>query len=223
MTHPDPAAAMAARLAPWVARAHEMVRRKVDDAAAHAAKCVTQKARRERDGRPTARLVARSPSYQAAVARLHELRIALVGQAGSLRGLLRDAREDFLTHAYELWRDTLDPRYYRVPDRPSAAAIAVARGAVIHGYALEAELAGPFEAAARGLAAACTLAARRERDQREGADQVAAWHVRTVSSLSRACTAALGDSQWALYWAAEEVLQLPQSDVPLPDPEHTHV
>lgn len=200
-----------AQLKPWIVRADSLVRGKVEDAAAHAARIITKRLKATADGRATARLAARSPSYQAAGSRLDELLDALAGPGkASLKGLLRDARERFFRDAFDAWKPLLSPDHYRLDAVPTAAAIATARGAIIHGYDLRAELAGGFATAKRTLAVACNLAGHSGTAAAAADDLLERWAKQTADRISRECATALGDAQLALFWAVETLLQKPK-------------
>ncbi len=197
-------------LSPWIAKADALVRGKMADAAAHAAKVITAKLKRTADGRPTARVAARSPSYQAAASRLDELLEALAGPStASLSGLLRDARAHFFTHAVEWWRSRVDPRFYRAEAEVTQAGLNTVRGAIFHGYDLRRELADDFATAKRTLHAACNMAGHSTTAASTADVLIKTWHKKTADRLAAACAANLADAQWALFWAAETVLQTP--------------
>ena len=199
---------LAKLLEPWVRRARALTLRKVEDAAAHASRAITETLRRTPDGRQTLRAARSSRSFQAAVNRLDELKRALIGPASnSLEGLLRDAREAFLKDAYRLWSGHLDPDYFDAPGEPSPGEVAMARGAVIHGRSLHDELGGRFDSARRALLGVVTLAANPRVTPMGARAQIAGWESAAISSLSAALGSALSDSQIAIFYSVPVAFQ----------------
>ena len=208
MRLPDFERDLVKRLVPWIDRADRLVRGKVDDAAAHAARSITQRLKARDDGRPTARQAAQSPSYAAAGNRLDELRAALVGPSrGSLDGLLRDAREAFFKQAFELWKPHLDPAWYRLDAEPTRAGINTVRGAVIHGYELDQEMAGVFEDAARTLKVSINLAGGQAVSAKRADDLIELWRRQAGDRIARKAAESLGSAQRTIFWAVEVALQ----------------
>jgi hypothetical protein len=180
----------------------------VNDAAAHAENAITRTLRETRDGRPSLRRVTASPSYRAAASRLDELRISLVGPAaGSLRGVLRDAREAFYCHAFDAWRPYASAPHYKQDVGPSQEGINTVRGAPIHGRAMEHDISPLIVGAKRDLLTAVGRGGHSEADEQTGVDLIESWRRRVTDTLGARCAALLSDSQIALFFAVENLLQ----------------
>ncbi|WP_165072113.1 hypothetical protein [Paludisphaera rhizosphaerae] len=179
------------RLEPWNRAARRLVARGTSDAAAHASRAVAKTS-----ATAAPRAAVRTPAYRRGSDRLDDL------QADVLK-LIRSAREAFYVDAFDLLRPGLDPDHHRVDAGPTKAGAAIARGAVLQGYTLEAELAGPFGEASRTLASATALAARKDGDDR----WIESWEDRTARALTRAILTALSDSQIALLTAVLAALE----------------
>jgi hypothetical protein len=189
-------AALEAVAAGWLRRAVEKIDAKVSDARAHAANALTERLRAEADGRPTIRLGAKSRSFAAALARLDELLIALVGPSEvSLAGLVRDAREDLYRHAFALHREHVPSELHIRPDpEPTAANVVLIRTTPIHGKDPHAELMRPFGVARSGLKATLGLAGSSDATRARQGDLLAVWERRTRDALAQAVEGLLSDS-----------------------------
>ncbi len=194
---------LADRARPWVRLAAALIERKVADARAHAEKSLTAKAREAEDGRPTSRVLDRSPSRNAATSRLSEAQDDLVGPSvNSLDGLIRDARAAFYIDSIDLWTPLIpDPFRAAKSPAPTRAGEDAMRGAIMHGYDLHAEVAPVFDQASRSLKAILNVSSRRGADPSRGGRMLAAWERTTVGNLSRRVVAALADSSVGVHHA----------------------
>ena len=195
----------------WMDRCSREIVARLADAEAHARKAVTETLRAAPDGRPTARVATRNPSFQAANARLDDLLSSLAGpRRDSLEGLLRDARADFYREAFEDWRPHLDEDTHRTDAGPTQEGERIARGAIVHGYELHHELEGIFEQSKRSLFAVVNAAGRRgsPTGRRDAArDLFATWRTQAATSLARRCESVLADSQSAIFWSVWTALE----------------
>jgi hypothetical protein len=204
-----PEAALPGLLTPWLVKVKRLIDSKIDDAAAHALKSITQRLKNTRDGRPTARKAVQSPSYLAAAARVEELRVALVGPTtASLSGLLRDARQAAFEQAFEIWRPILEPRWYRVDSMPTQEGINIARGAILHGTDLSREIAGSFEITKRGLFASVNTAGHSLTTAARADDLVELWRKQSTARIFAACSLAMGDVQLSLLYAVRHAMEI---------------
>lgn len=180
----------------WSTAVIPMVESKLEDAHAHAERAVTQTLKATADGRPTARKANRSPSFQAAVARLDELLDWLAGpSANSLRGRVRDAREAFYRKAFGLHLPMIPAELHVSPHpEPTFANLRLIRGALIHGVDLRKELEGPIATAKRQLTAAVASAGQRAATARDSSDILETWHKQSVAAIRTAVLRVLSDS-----------------------------
>lgn len=189
--------ALAARCATWQAKALAVIERKLEDAEAHAVKALTDALKQTPDGRQTVRKARRSPSFQAAHARLDELWAALAGPSvSSLDGVIRDAREDLYRAAFALWKPLIPtPLLVQADPKPTQANATAARRIVLHGYELRQELSGPILAAQRKLLAALAQAGQRSTPNRIASDLVKTWRLQSQSAIAGAVSRVLSDSE----------------------------
>ena len=182
--------------AQWQASLLPRVEAKVADAAAHAQKAVTDTLKNTTDGRASILKINASPSYKAALSRLDELWIWLAGAGEtSLKGKVRDAREQFYRQAAQLFFPLIpaELRSRRDPE-PTAAQVRTIRAAAVHGYDPRNELAGPINAAKHRLKAAVEVAGRQAQDSALGAKPIDQWERQTTRSLSQVVITLLNDS-----------------------------
>jgi len=168
--------------------ARALIAGKVADAHAHAVKAMTAKARNTPDGRQTAAVVRRSPSYQAARNRLVEL-------TDALRSLVADWRETAYRTAFAEWRETLPPEWLGTNTVPRQVDISWARGMALHGLPLITEITAATNDAGRRLWAVVGQAATRALSGRDSLGLIQAWETRTVSALNAVADHLLSDSQ----------------------------
>jgi hypothetical protein len=173
----------------------------VADARAHAEKSLTAKAREADDGRPTARVLDKSPSYAAALSRLSEALDALCGPSKhSLDGLVRDARASFYADSIGLWTPLIPEEFRAAKDpAPTTAGENAMRGLILHGYDLRSELQPAFDQAARSLKAVLNVSSRRGAEADRGVRMLAAWERTSVKNLSRRGVAAISDSSVGVH------------------------
>jgi hypothetical protein len=190
------ALALEAERARWAGLILARVERTLADAHAHAQKAVTDSLKVTPDGRPTLRRAARSPSFQAALNRLDELRTWLAGPSDvSLQGKVRDAREAFYRLAFELHTPHIPGEVrIRADPEPTQANINLVRGAPIHGYDPRIELAKSFVDADRQLSSAVALAGSTATSDRDATRMLAAWHARARDAIEQAVLSLLSDS-----------------------------
>lgn len=195
--------ALAARLGPWLAKADKVIRSSVADAHAHAAKAITDTLRTTPDGRPSARKVDRSPSYQAALTHLDDLQCRLIGPSkDSLDGLLRDARAAFYVDSIKLWLPHI-PEKYRASAEPAPTKIVERffRGAIIHGYRLDQELSPDVQRTKDHLFASVNSAGRGGSSQRTARSYLDTWRAQAVDRLNLKAGSILSDSDKAIHEA----------------------
>jgi hypothetical protein len=167
----------------------DVVGSKVADARAHAEASLTGTLVDTPDGRPTLARVRRSRSLLAAGARLDELLARLAGPSSrSLDGLVRDAWEAAYRDCLAWWLGEL-PESVRIGrPEPTAAGLRGARSAVIEGRDARDWLAGPVEAARRGLKARVAAAASPAVGEAERRRMLAAWASGTARTLAQSVT-----------------------------------
>jgi len=196
-------ARLRSQLAPWVDRASKLVASKVDDAAAHASKAITDTLRATPDGRATDRRASRSPSFQAAMNRLHELLESLAGPSPrSLAGMIRDAREEFYRESFPLWREQIESKYWSNPQgEPTQAGIARLRGMPTHDRVdVYLDLSKAIESAALDLRRAVNAGASTDSARGLAADRIGTWKRMKTGQLTRLASLELGDS-YMLSWS----------------------
>lgn len=181
----------------WRGQAEGLIDRKLDDAAAHGAKALTDALKTTPDGRLTVRRAARSRSYRAAANRIDELLDDLVGPAvNSLTGLIRDAREAFYVASFASWLPIIPEHLWVVPDpQPTQNALAGVRRIVLHGYELREELATPVVRVKRSLLAALGQAGLRSTPDSVATEILDGWRDRAGGSLKKVVAVVLSDSQ----------------------------
>ena len=178
----------AARAKTWLRQAAAQIDAKIDDAAAHASKAITEGLKRTPDGRATFAAVAKRPSYQAAQNRLVELSQALAG-------LVSDAREAFYRESFPKMAGFIPAEFHRSSDpEPTQADISAMRGAAIHGIRLETRMAKERQDAGLHLRTVLTRAASRHRPEDDASDLLNAWSARTKERWLRVLALALSDS-----------------------------
>jgi hypothetical protein len=194
-------AALDARLLPWIGRAANLITARVADARAHVDRAITDTLKDTPDGRPTVLKAQRSPSYQAALNRLDELRVDLIGPAtNALTGLLRDARAAFYRDSVELWKRVIPPENRRVPDpQPTDRGEAIVRGAIIHGLDLYREIVPGFIRVRNNLFAAVNGAGRTGSHAKSSKAIVDRWEKDTRDHLVKRAMSSLSDSDKAIH------------------------
>ena len=200
------------RLVPWVRQASGLISRHLADARAHATKALTDTLKLTTDGRPSARKVLRSPSYQSAGNRLRTLQDALIGPASdSLDGLIRDARAAFYRNSIELWTPVI-PAEYRVTADPAPTKMgeSLMRGAIIHGFDLARELSPSIKQTSDQLFVVLNSAGRRKAGLRVGDDLIKLWHAQSVARLNRKVASILSDSDKAIHEATGWLIIAPE-------------
>ena len=184
MTGPDPDA-----LVPFARAAAALVREKTADAHAHVEKALTDALKDMPDGRPTRARAARSPSYNAALSRLAELREALTD-------LVREARAAFYRDSFAALAPQIPAALLVSPDpEPTQRNVARIVAALIHGTELRQDLALPVSRASQRLLPALTLAGRSDETGRTATDRLKAWRVQAESTIGSTVRIALSDSQ----------------------------
>lgn len=194
LTHHD--AHLRSRLAPWVERITAVIQGKFADAAAHAAKAITDTLRRTPDGRATDRRAIKSPSFQAAMSRLDELASLLSGPSvHSLDGLIRDARESFYRDSFELWKKIIPAATWVSADaQPTQIGVARVRGVPIHGVDVRVEVVSAIGSAKDDLRRAVNSAATTDPVRSLANDRLATWKRMKGDSLVRGIVLELSDS-----------------------------
>lgn len=196
----------------WEREIESLIRGKVADARAHADAAITAKLKATPDGRKTARAASWSRSMKAALKRLDELLDELVGPSeASLQGWLRDAREASYLETYHALHPAipLEFRARRNPE-PTRAMLDAARGLVLHGYTLRAELAGPIQTAKRTLAGAVVQAAAVTARRSTEVDVLKAWETKAADAIVRAALTAHADAAVAFQRLAGRDLIKPE-------------
>jgi hypothetical protein len=188
--------ALEAERARWAGLILPRVEGVLADAHAHAQKAVTDALKVTPDGRPTLRRANRSPSFQAALNRLGELRTWLAGPSEvSLEGKVRDARATFYKLAFTLHTPHIPGKVRVAADpAPTQRNINLVRGAPVHGYDVRKELEKPFVDAARQLSSAVALAGSSATSDRDAGLLLKAWHARARGAIERAVLSLLSDS-----------------------------
>lgn len=188
--------ALEALRASWEAKLAVAVADKVGHAHSHAYKALTAALKATADGRTSLLRINKSPSYQAAVARLDELWADLAGPSEvATEGAVRDAREAFLGLASKLWFPLIpeDVRGRTTP-KPTLAEVRAIRAAAVHGYDPRKQLQAPVLSAKTSLKAALEKAGRASTPGHVEDDLLAAWQTRAVGSLTQAVRTLLNDS-----------------------------
>jgi hypothetical protein len=187
------------------------IKAKVADAAAHALKALTLSLDQTPEGRPTAAKVKRSPSYQASIARLTELR-------DELHALAERSRVETYTAAWAFWRSEL-PAEVLAPSRgsaPPAALVTRARTMLTHGRTLRESLTAATDRAAKQLGPALTVAGNRATNSREANDAIRRWASASEGAIVAAFLAVVVDGQTtADRLAGRDVIR---PELLLPDP-----
>lgn len=181
------------RLAPWVEQANGLISDRLDDARAHAARAITERAKQAPDGKPTLQLVTQSRSFQAAVNRLDALHDSLVE-------LTKDARAFFYRDSFRLWLPSI-PVEIRISDdpKPTREGERQARGLVLYGTDLVTEIGAGIEDASRGLRAAVTMAASKAALPKEINAALDTWQRQKTDALKQRARTALSDSDVAVH------------------------
>lgn len=168
--------------------ARRLIEGKIADAHAHAVKALTAKAKDTPDGRATIATVRRSPSFQAALSRLDELKTGLVELVAEWR--VRSYRAAFIE-----WTETVPEEWLRPNPMPTDKNLSWARGFALHGMPLISEVGDATKMAGRRLGAVIAQAATRTLQDRASLDLIRAWETRTVGSLIAVADRLLSDSQ----------------------------
>lgn len=186
---------MLKRLAPWTSRASALIRSKVADARAHAEKAITESAKAAPDGRATFRLVRRSRSFDAALARLAEAATDLAGPSvASTMGLIRDARRSFYVDSFDLWKEVIPSTAWVKPDAdPTERGRANAAAQQVGSQELRTEIAGLFDSAGRALIRAANAAASRS-SLGTKTEYLATWETQQRDAITRSVIRCLSDS-----------------------------
>jgi hypothetical protein len=181
-------AAQLTHLEEWIHKTSEALPGKLRDAEAHAQKALTDVVVSAPDGRPTLAKVRQSRSYQAALARMDEIRDALLK-------IVHEARVAFYRDSWAFWNDTLPAEVLKGAEAPAEARIAKARTAVIHGQTAAGALAAATQTAKRQLLASLAQAGSRVQTGKGAAEILKAWRTRAEKALSQHTTTLLSDSQ----------------------------
>lgn len=176
------------RLATARAMLAAKIRAGVENAAAHARNALTETLRETPDGRATAAKVRRSRSYHAALARLDELRDAVVVFAEVVRGAE-------YRRAWRFWRGHLPADSLRpgADDAPEAN-LRRCRAAMLHGMTTRQEIEGRILPYRRRLLAALTVAGGRATRKADAADLIAQWAKGATDGIAATADAMLNDS-----------------------------
>jgi hypothetical protein len=178
----------------WNREAMKRIGPKMADAMAHGQKALTDTLRETRDGRPSLRVIERSPSTQAAIHRLGELLDELAGPSrASLDGLIRKSREVFLIEAMDFWAGILPAEILRDGREPTSAERRAIRRVVLHGTELRDEIAGPIDRAAKGLIAALHQAGSRGEGDSQAGRILSTWSESMAAAIARTCKLAISD------------------------------
>jgi len=143
------------RLLPWHRAAVKLVSGLLADARAHAVKAVTESLKATPDGRASAAVVRRNPSFLAALARLDELWAAIGGPTvNSITGLVQDCAEACYRDAIPFWRRGVPEEFLRKGELPTQAQAAYVRGLLWFGLPIRMAFAPALARARHDLAAA---------------------------------------------------------------------
>ncbi len=191
--------AQAATLVRWQRMAAVAVDRAVSAAHAHAVVALTDTLKRTPDGRATIRKARQSRSYAAAIADLDSLWDKLVGpSATSLDGLIRDARVEFWSEAFEAWGRLIPAEFLDAGFSGARTRARETRRLVLHGMELRTEIGAKVGDAKRTLLASLEQAARKSNPGRVATDILDGWRATATSALTRSASLALSDSQVAI-------------------------
>lgn len=172
------------------AEAERAIRAGVRDAAAHAARALTDALDAATEGRPTIAKARRSRSYLAA-------RRRLAGLAESLVAMAEAARESAYAESWRWWASHLDAGLLRPgadPEAPTAGGLGRARTAVLHGRTI-AQTARPVaDHAAATLLQTLALAGHRAASQERADALLEQWAGRTIAAYGRAAKGLMADA-----------------------------
>ena len=193
------------RLVPWVERVSKAIEGKIDDAAAHALKAITETLRRTPDGRLTDQRALKNPSFLAAMARLDELLTLLTGPSNrSLDGLLRDARESFYIGSFAIWKTAYEPDALISPDPvPTQIGKARVKATPTHGgIDMHAEWSTLIQGAKDDLRRAVNAAASTDSLRTTATDRIDTWRRQKTAAMIRAASLELSDGDMMAHNAA---------------------
>lgn len=188
--------AMDALVAVWYARLQPFVADRVDDAHAHAGRALTNSLKATPDGRRSLAKLDRSRSLSSALARLDAITERMAGKGEkSLKGKVREARAQLYTLAAS-WHFKLVPEAIRSRETPDATAaqLAAARAAAVHGYDPHTVLSAAVTTQKVQLRAALERAGRADATGKQSKDTLEEWRVRASSALSQTLRSLLVDS-----------------------------
>lgn len=193
--------ALQSRLRPWVAKASLAIRGKVEDARAHAGRALTAGIKQAQDGQASRRKILASRSYVAALNRLDELQVMLIGdRVDSLQGLIRDARADFYRFSIDLWKPHIRPKYLVVPNPgPTKEGDAIVRRAIVDGATLLNDIGPTIDQSKRSLEISMNSAARKDLRASVAQDLLDTWESDSVRRIEMRVFGSLSDSNSLIH------------------------
>lgn len=185
-------AAQERMLGMFASQARSLIASKFDDARAHASLAITPTMKARPGGRTTLAALRSHPSFQAAKARLLELR-------ADLTDLIRQARAELLALSVTEWARLIPETVTGAgPHQPSQDLTAKVRAMVLYGHTIEFFLSGPFERSAGRLLAASERAANELVKFRESRDSLTVWKRQETEAISTASIQLLATSLTAI-------------------------
>lgn len=195
LTEAEDAARHARRLAPWCRAAAELVETRLADARAHAETAVTASLRATPDGRASAAVIRRNPSFKAALRRLLELWQAIGGpSATSIDGFVQDATEAFYRDSLAYWLRQVPDRFRAAGNPPTAVQANAARGMLWYGQPIRTAFRASIARASDDLIAALAAAGSTSATKRDGVTVIRTWEALHRARLTRYLALALGDA-----------------------------
>lgn len=178
--------ALLAVVQPYVDMAAKRIGDRLHDARAHAERAITAVAVGADPGRATLRKLESGRSQSAALARLDELLVDLVGPSvDSRKGIVRDAWADAYRDGRAHWRAVLDPSILAPRHaEPSRADLARARTIVVLGYGAREYLAPAVDGVGRRLRAILATASNRGWSEGAREDHLSDWSTTAAKSLT---------------------------------------
>ena len=175
----------------WSARGDMLITARLGDAKAHAWNALTRGVVNMPDGRPTRRAAMSTRGYAAAVARLYELKGALVD-------MIKEARGSFYKDSFTRWPHL--PDVLRAADvGATKRGASVARNMLIHGSDVRQEIAEVIMSAQRGMGAAVTMAGSDGVSDNVASSMLDAWEKTRHDAIKHRVDLTLSDSEVAIY------------------------
>jgi hypothetical protein len=173
-------------------QARSLIVSKLSDARAHAALTVTPTMKGRADGRQTLSAIRRHPSYQAAVARIGELKEETVK-------LIEQARVEMLETSVSQWARMLPESLIGPgPHSPTAELTSKVRTLVLYGHTVQFFLSDPFGRSVHRLLPAAERAGSEVATVKDSRDALSTWARQETDALSTAVTQLLATSLTAI-------------------------